>query len=60
MSEAGADRTELAKALKAAGSALDVAAVEALIAGVLAAPAELVSSLHTLVGEATAVSPERE
>ena len=53
MSEAGAKRTELAKALKAAGSALDVAAVEALIAGVLAAPAEIGSSWHALVAEPT-------
>src|SRR5579859_4186462 len=47
------DRDRLAVALKRAGSALDVAAVEALIAGVLAAPAEIGSSWHALVAEPT-------
>jgi len=53
MNEARADRAGLAKALKAAGSTLDVAAVEALIAGVLAAPAEIGTSWHALVAEPT-------
>ncbi|HEV2188297.1 MAG TPA: aminopeptidase P family protein [Stellaceae bacterium] len=47
------DRDRLAVALKSAGSSLDVAAVEALIAGVLAAPAEIGSSWHALVAEPT-------
>jgi Xaa-Pro aminopeptidase len=53
MSEARPDRGRLAQLLKAAGSALDVAATEALIAGVLAAPAEIGSSWHALVAEPT-------
>jgi Xaa-Pro aminopeptidase len=53
MSDARADRGRLAQALKAAGSALDVDGVEALIAGVLAAPAEIGTSWHALVAEPT-------
>ena len=51
MSDARPDRARLAQLLKAAGSTLDVAAVEALIAGVLAAPAEIGASWHALVAE---------
>jgi Xaa-Pro aminopeptidase len=47
------DRARLAQELKAAGSTLDVAAVEALVAGVLAAPAEIGASWHALVAEPT-------
>jgi Xaa-Pro aminopeptidase len=53
MSVAVPERTRLAKALAEAGLALDVAAVEALIAGVLAAPPEIGTSWHTLVAEPT-------
>jgi hypothetical protein len=53
MSEARPDRAGLAKVLKAAGAALDVAGVEALIAGVLAAPPEIGTSWHALVAEPT-------
>jgi len=49
MSEARPDRAQLTQMLKAAGSALDVAAVEALIAGILAAPPEIGTSWHALV-----------
>jgi Xaa-Pro aminopeptidase len=44
---------ELARLLKDAGSAYDHAGVEALIEGVLAAPAEVGSSWHTLVADPT-------
>lgn len=50
-SAAETDRSELALMLKAAGSAYDPAAVEALIAGVLAAPAEIGSTWHSLVAD---------
>ena len=50
MSE-GPDRARLAQMLKAAGSALDVDQVEALIAGILAAPEEIGTSWHALVAE---------
>src|SRR3984957_11028131 len=53
MNEAGTHRAGLAQTLKAAGSALDVAGVEALIAGVLAAPPEIGTSWHALVAEPT-------
>jgi Xaa-Pro aminopeptidase len=56
MNDAGTHRAQLAQALKAAGSALDAAAVEALIAGVLAAPAEIGTSWHALVAEPTPVA----
>jgi hypothetical protein len=45
---------KLAQLLKAAGSALDVDGVAALIEGVLAAPAVTGDSWHTLVAELTA------
>jgi Xaa-Pro aminopeptidase len=47
------DRSRLAQALKAAGSALDVGAVDALIAGILAAPPEIGTGWHALVAEPT-------
>ena len=50
------DRTRLAQLLTAAGSPLDDAAVDALIAGILAAPPEIGTSWHALVAEPT--SPE--
>ena len=50
MSE-GPDRARLAQMLKAAGSALDVDQVEALIAGILAAPEEIGTSWHALVAD---------
>ena len=53
MNVATPERTRLANALKEAGSALGVAAVEALIAGVLAAPPEIGASWHALVAEPT-------
>ncbi len=53
MSDARPEQARLAQLLKAAGSALDVAAVEALIAGVLAAPAEIGGSWHALGVEPT-------
>jgi Xaa-Pro aminopeptidase len=53
MSAVAPERTRLATMLKKAGSALDVAAVEALIGGVLAAPAEIGASWHALVVEPT-------
>ncbi|HXC12233.1 MAG TPA: aminopeptidase P family protein [Stellaceae bacterium] len=45
------DRDELARLLRAAGSAYDPAGVEALIAGVLGAPAEIGTSWHNLVAD---------
>ena len=45
------DRVQLAQLLTAAGSSLDGAAVDALIAGVLAAPPEIGASWHALVAE---------
>jgi Xaa-Pro aminopeptidase len=53
MSEATPERARLATALKDAGSRLDVDAVEALIAGVLAAPPEIGASWHALVAQPT-------
>src|SRR5580700_5258904 len=53
MNEAVPDRVRLAQTLKAAGSALDVAGVEALIAGILAAPEEIGTSWHALVADPT-------
>jgi Xaa-Pro aminopeptidase len=53
MTGVAAERTMLAKALKDAGASPDVAAVEMLIAGVLAAPAEIGDSWHALVAEPT-------
>jgi Xaa-Pro aminopeptidase len=53
MNEAMPDRVQLARALKAAGSALDVAGVEALVAGILAAPEEIGTSWHALVADPT-------
>jgi Xaa-Pro aminopeptidase len=47
------DRDRLAQLLTEARSALDVAGVEALIAGILAAPAEIGTSWHALVAEPT-------
>jgi Xaa-Pro aminopeptidase len=43
------DRSELARLLKEAGSAYDPEGVEALITGVMAAPAEVGTSWHVLV-----------
>src|SRR5689334_17105000 len=45
------NRDEIARLLKAAGSAYDPEGVEALIEGVLAAPAEIGSSWHVLVAD---------
>src|SRR6516164_10191634 len=45
------DRGELVRLLKEAGSIYDPEAVEALIKGVLAAPAEIGVSWHTLVAD---------
>ena len=45
------DRDELARLLRDAGSAYDPAGVEALIAGVLGAPAEIGTSWHNLVAD---------
>ena len=45
------DRDELARLLEAAGSAYDPEAVEALIDGVLAAPAEIGTGWHVLVAD---------
>ena len=53
MSGATPERTRLARALQDAHSAFDVDAVEALIAGVLAAPPEIGESWHALVTEPT-------
>ncbi len=53
MNDARPEQTGLAQLLRAAGSALDVAAAEALIAGILAAPAEIGTSWHALVAEPT-------
>jgi len=53
MSEARPDRARLAQLLKAAGWPLDAGGVEALIAGVLAAPAEIGASWHMLVADPT-------
>ena len=53
MNEAMPDRVQLARTLKAAGSALDVAGVEALVAGILAAPEEIGTSWHALVADPT-------
>jgi Xaa-Pro aminopeptidase len=53
MNVGSSERIQLAQALKRAGSALDVAAVETLIAGVLAAPPEIGTSWHALVAEPT-------
>ena len=53
MSVVAAERTRLEDALRQAGSVLDVAAVEALIAGVLAAPPEIGTSWHALVADPT-------
>ena len=50
------ERARLGELLKEAGSSLDAAAVDALIAGVLAAPPEIGTSWHALVTEST--SPE--
>jgi Xaa-Pro aminopeptidase len=47
----GFERDELARLLKEAGSAYDVATVEALIKGVLASPAEVGTSWHILVAD---------
>ncbi len=47
------DQARLAQLLTAAGSSLDVAAVDALIAGILAAPPEIGTSWHTLVAAPT-------
>ena len=47
------ERSGLAKALAETGSPLDVDAVDALIAGVLAAPPEIGASWHALVAEPT-------
>jgi Xaa-Pro aminopeptidase len=49
----GRSDPKLAQLLKAAGSALDVDGVAALIEGVLAAPAEIGVSWHALVAEPT-------
>jgi Xaa-Pro aminopeptidase len=53
MSGAEPDRARLARLLQEAGSPLDVAAVEALVGGVLAAPPEIGTSWHALVAEPT-------
>jgi Xaa-Pro aminopeptidase len=53
MNEAMPDRVQLARTLKAAGSTLDVAGVEALVAGILAAPEEIGTSWHALVADPT-------
>ena len=45
------DRDELARLLKEAGSTCDPDGVEALIEGVLAAPAEVVTRWHILVAD---------
>jgi Xaa-Pro aminopeptidase len=47
------ERSGLARLLAEAGSSLDVDAVDALIAGVLAAPPEIGTSWHALVAEPT-------
>lgn len=47
------ERSRLAQLLKAAGSSLDVDALDTLIAGVLAAPPEIGTSWHALVAEPT-------
>src|SRR6266851_2916581 len=49
--ESRSDRDELARLLKEAGSAYDPEGVQALIEGVLAAPAEVGTSWHVLVAE---------
>jgi Xaa-Pro aminopeptidase len=53
MNEAMPDRVQLARTLKAAGSTLDFAGVEALVAGILAAPEEIGTSWHALVADPT-------
>ena len=45
------DRNEMARLLEAAGSAYDPEAIEALIEGVLAAPAEIGTGWHVLVAD---------
>src|SRR5271168_4085209 len=50
------ERARLGELLKEAGSSLDATAVDALIAGVLAAPPEIGTSWHALVAKST--SPE--
>jgi Xaa-Pro aminopeptidase len=50
---AAPDRRRLAHLLRASGSALDPEAVNGLIAGVLAAPAEIGSGWHRLVADPT-------
>src|SRR5947199_3201985 len=45
------DRDEMARLLAAAGSAYDPETVEALIEGVLAAPAEIGTGWHVLVAD---------
>src|SRR5437660_10955112 len=45
------DRDEMARLLEAAGSAYDPEGVEALIEGVLAAPAEIGTGWHVLVAD---------
>jgi Xaa-Pro aminopeptidase len=52
------ERARLAQLLKDSGSSLDADALDALIAGILAAPAEVGTSWHALVAEH--VSPELE
>src|SRR4029077_6181494 len=47
------DRRRLARVLKQAGSALDLAGVIALVAGILAAPPEIGTSWHALVADPT-------
>ncbi len=49
--ESRSDRDELARLLKEAGSAYDPEGVQALIEGVLAAPAEVGTSWHVLVAD---------
>src|ERR1700693_6046776 len=50
---AAPDRRQLAHLLRAAGSALGPAEVAGLVAGVLAAPPEIGTSWHVLVGDPT-------
>src|SRR4051812_25693453 len=50
---AAQDRGRLAQLLKEAGSRLDPAGVEQLVAGVLAAPPEIGTSWHRLVADPT-------
>ncbi|HEU0215769.1 MAG TPA: aminopeptidase P family protein [Stellaceae bacterium] len=53
MVEAALERDRLARLLAASGSPLDTDAVDALIAGVLAAPPEIGASWHALVADPT-------